>query len=236
MSDRSATLAHGLPILGDPPVRAELAVPPGHWTGTRTRARLRIARLVPEDVVPAGEVIAGLPAWAAAVPVTSEPRTWVDVTRSGGLNHGLVIGDALLRRESSRMSDLQAALAALPHGNNSVELALQHLSPLRETALESLSFGHFVSWGIPLPQMQVVIHDEDGFAGRVDFVWEDLRVIGEADGVGKYQSRGALIAEKRREDRLRRLGYVIVRWTWDELVNEPWVVLERIARALRLAA
>ena len=33
------------------------------------------------------------------------------------------------------------------------------------------------------------------------------------------QECGALCLEKRREDRLRALGYEVVRWTWADLLN-----------------
>ena len=39
-------------------------------------------------------------------------------------------------------------------------------------------------------------------------------------------------AEKWREDDLRRAGYVIVRWTYQELLSDPMAVMLRIQRAL----
>ena len=38
------------------------------------------------------------------------------------------------------------------------------------------------------------------------------------------------------EDRLRALGYVVVRWTWRELMENPAAVAARIVRARALAA
>jgi very-short-patch-repair endonuclease len=66
--------------------------------------------------------------------------------------------------------------------------------------------------------------------------WPGLGVIGEADGVMKYGSADDLIAEKAREDRLRALGLMVVRWTWDEIRANPAQVAERIRRAARRAA
>lgn len=67
---------------------------------------------------------------------------------------------------------------------------------------------------------QVTIVDEDGdFVARVDFVVEGTRIVVEFDGKVKYTEGGpdALFAEKRREDRLRRLGYTVIRVTWADL-------------------
>ena len=59
-------------------------------------------------------------------------------------------------------------------------------------------------------------------------------VIVEFDGAVKYegaQGRSALVAEKRREDALRALGYVVVRVTWSDLAS-PTRVISQIRRAL----
>lgn len=72
--------------------------------------------------------------------------------------------------------------------------------------------------------------------GRSDFGWPELGTLGEFDGIVKYSGRygqttqGALVAEKRREDRIRDEGWQVVRWTWDELA-EPSALLERLERA-----
>ena len=100
-----------------------------------------------------------------------------------------------------------------------------------QTALESISRFQLMAEGLPEPRLQVAFHDEGGLIGYADMVWESLGVIGEADGLGKYHSREDLIAEKRREDRLRALGWIVVRWTWDEIFRNPRAVAERIHRA-----
>ena len=55
---------------------------------------------------------------------------------------------------------------------------------------------------------------------------------GEADGTTKYADREVLIAEKRREDRLRALGLQVVRWTWQDLARDPWRLQVRLGQAL----
>lgn len=61
--------------------------------------------------------------------------------------------------------------------------------------------------------MQVEIRSyAAAFIARVDFLWMDERLVGEADGMVKYDSREALFAEKRREDAIRGEGYRVIRW------------------------
>ena len=75
---------------------------------------------------------------------------------------------------------------------------------------------------------------------RVDFLFRAQRVVVEFDGAVKYGGPGtqgqlALVAEKRREDTIRRLGYVVVRLTWADLAS-PERVASLIRAAIRLAA
>jgi len=233
----SAALVHGLPLLSAPRC-VELVAPVGGWTGIRGGVRLHGLSLVEDEAM-------ALPAREdpplvndERVRVTTPSRTWFDVARTRPLADALAVGDAVLRDRlcSREQLEVVATRAANFRGCRRVARALPLLSPLRESPLESVSFAEFVDWGIPLPEMQVTILDEEGFVGRVDFLWRDALVIGEADGAGKYENRGVLLAERQREQRLRDLGYIVVRWTWDELMNEPWKVRLRIQRALRSAA
>jgi hypothetical protein len=105
-----------------------------------------------------------------------------------------------------------------------------------QSALESISRFHFMAGGLPEPLLQVPFYDDEGLIGYADFAWAGLKVIGEADGLGKYASREDLIAEKRREDRLRALGWIVVRWTWEEVFRSPGAVIERIWHAARQAS
>lgn len=89
----------------------------------------------------------------------------------------------------------------------------------------------FAGLGLVQPEQQVEIRDDLGrFVARVDFLFRELNLIVEFDGALKYagaDGREALIAEKRREDALRRLGYRVVRLTWADL-HDP----ERVLRLL----
>ena len=84
---------------------------------------------------------------------------------------------------------------------------------------------------------QVTISDHHGrFVARVDFVVEGTKVVVEFDGRLKYAAGDPRVLwdEKRREDELRRLGYVVVRLTWADL-ERPGVALAKVRRALQAA-
>jgi len=115
------------------------------------------------------------------------------------------------------------ALAAVPYAD-----------PRLETALESLSWARFIEGGIDLPEPQVWVTGASGRAWRVDFLFGG-RVIGECDGAVKYVEGDSLWKEKKRQSDLEESGYIVVRWTWEEIAFRPHVVLARIARALSRA-
>ena len=233
----SAALVHGLPLLALPP-RVELIAPAGSWTGIRRGVRLHGLELGSRDSMPLPPRDGPPLVSDEGVRVTTPARSCVDLARVSSLAQALAVGDTALRAHRCGHADLMVAVEAVVglRGCRRASRALALLSPLRESPLESVPYAAFAEWGIPLPEMQVTIHDEEGFVGRVDFLWRDARVIGECDGAVKYESRGVLIAERHREQRLRELGYIVVRWTWDELMQEPWKVRLRLLRALRLAA
>lgn len=82
-------------------------------------------------------------------------------------------------------------------------------------------------------------YDHEGFIARTDFFWPDYGVIGEFDGDAKYlddellggrSTRTLILAEKKREDRLRALGYTVVRWDW-KAVTDPDLLRRKLEGA-----
>ena len=122
--------------------------------------------------------------------------------------------------------------------------AVELLDPRSESAGESASRVRLHQDGLPAPDLQHDIFDEQGtFVARVDFLWKEQRTIGEFDGKIKYgrllkpgQSiEEVLFEEKRREDALRHLGWQIVRWLWADLYR-PGVIRDRVLRAFARSA
>ncbi len=77
--------------------------------------------------------------------------------------------------------------------------------------------------GIADPELQFEIFDVNGeFVARTDFAWPELLLVGEVDGMAKYgellkpgqTASSAVMAEKRREERIRQQNFWVVRWDW----------------------
>ena len=149
----------------------------------------------------------------------------------------LVAADAALARGLLTPESLPVAIADFEghRGVGPVRAALRCADGRHESPGESLTayvlrgLGHDVE-----PQFEVVA---EGRTYRADFRITGTRVLVEFDGRVKYASGdgAVLFDEKRREDALRRCGWVVVRLTWSELAT-PALVHGRVLEALRLAA
>ena len=108
---------------------------------------------------------------------------------------------------------------------------------MAESVLESLIRLILVFAGLPQPEMQVWLSGRSGKRFRVDFYWREWRLIGEADGFGKYgnspqEIREALSRERQRQRDLEDAGYVVIRLVWDDL-RRPDVIVRRVKDAMR---
>jgi very-short-patch-repair endonuclease len=66
----------------------------------------------------------------------------------------------------------------------------------------------------------------------VDFLWRDQRVVLEVDGHKYHASRSAFERDRRKDAVLQAAGWAVMRITWRQLVEEPCVVVARLAQAL----
>ncbi|HEX2857756.1 MAG TPA: hypothetical protein VHO26_09815 [Propionibacteriaceae bacterium] len=126
------------------------------------------------------------------------------------------------------------------HGARRAQTALGLASGLAESPAESLSRLAFHDHGIPQPVLQYSVIDQFGRVVAItDFAWPDFGVVGEVDGRVKYERllrpgervSDALVREKRRENDIQALGWVVFRWFPDELAS-PGVLCTRLRRLL----
>lgn len=153
----------------------------------------------------------------------------------------LVIGDSALHKGLVTVDELQAVADSwLRHtGSRALRYRLALLDGDAENGGETLIREFLRKHGLPKPVLQLEIAGPGGFLARVDFAWPELGVILEFDGKGKYlrgmrpgEDPGDVVfREKQREDRLRDLGWVVVRMVWADL-STPVPTLARLRTAL----
>jgi Protein of unknown function (DUF559) len=67
---------------------------------------------------------------------------------------------------------------------------------------------------------------------QVDFVWHRSRVIVETDGYSTHRTRQAFARDRRRDQLLATNGWRVVRFTWEEVTQEPRHVAEVVRKLL----
>ncbi len=233
LSHVTAAAVFGLPVPRPLLDDVWLTAPFGSGRSTRYRAPVRreVATLEPQDVVA-----------RRGMPVTRQARTVADCLRHLDLVESVPIADAALHAAAGQADGLRLEHIARvldtqtswPYASRGVR-ALPLLDGRRESVLESRSAITFGAFGLPAPIPQAVILDRNGnFVARVDFLWREYGVVGEADGAGKYRGDDpvrVIREEKDRQALLEALGLVVVRWDWRHLFGEPPEVVVRLRRA-----
>lgn len=215
----SAVLAHNLPMLGRRPPRPILAC---DRSGRSAHDRfLKVATLPPADRT----TIDGIRA-------TTLPRTVVDVARRSSLRAGVVVADAALRGglDPAVLRAAAAAHAGWPYGRQALRV-VQLADGRAESPLESIGRMGLHEQGVEPPELQVEVWLGGRFVARVDHLWEQHHVIGEADGMSKYVESSVLREEKVRQEHLERVGFVVVRYDWDEAYRRPAQLADRFRGA-----
>jgi hypothetical protein len=182
---------------------------------------IRVAPLDPDELA----VVDGMP-------TTCATRTVLDLARLWSFRDALVTADDALRQGlTSRDSliDLQVRRPSWPRGGR-VSRVIGFADGRSESVGESVARVVLAEGGLPPPALQYEVRDGGELVARVDFCWEEEGLIGEFDGRVKYTDRDVLIREKRREDRLRALGWRFLRFGWEDL-QRPRTLCAR-ARAL----
>lgn len=164
--------------------------------------------------------------------VTSVARTVADCLRHLGPVDGVAVADAALHRWPFLTRPVERVLEQCQTwpGYGTAARSWAMTDGRRESPAESWSYVAASRQGLPIPEPQVLVCDRHGRpVARVDAWWDGIAVVGEVDGLVKYQVRPdgdprdvqrALVAEKKREDAVRALGIHVARWGVSDLRDE----------------
>lgn len=67
---------------------------------------------------------------------------------------------------------------------------------------------------------------------EIDFLWQEARLAVEVDGYEFHHGRAAFERDRRRDAKMVAAGWRVMRFTWRQLVEEPFTVVARIAQVL----
>ena len=161
--------------------------------------------------------------WADLTPqqvqcgVTTKVQTVIDCARVCPFDVALAVADSALREGVSR-DELLAAAKASPRTGRAKALKVVKAADGRaanpfESVLRAIA--------LEVPGLCVVPQQWVGDIGRVDLLDQRLRLVIEAESHEFHSSRTALARDVRRYTWFARLGYTVVRFTWEEVMFHP---------------
>lgn len=218
VSHLSAALAHGWKVVAPPPSptvtvprnrRLPLLLPPleRHW-----------ADLAPERVCDG---------------VTVPAQTVLDCSRAYARPAALAVADSALRVGAVTVDQLLSEAHASPRTGRSravwvAEHASGHAANPFESALRAAA--------LEVPGLTVRPQGWVGSAGRADLVDERLLVAIEADSWQHHGHREAFRHDVRRYAEFARLGWVVVRFLWEDVMFQPARVRRHLAEVAAVRA
>jgi putative AbiEi antitoxin of type IV toxin-antitoxin system/uncharacterized protein DUF559 len=167
------------------------------------------------------------------LPVTTVPRTLLDLASLSTTDQ---IRRALAQADYHRLlvrDDVVAACGPGRVGATRLRAALDRHEPrlaMTRSELERRLLAECEAAGIPLPEVNVVI---EGWT--VDAVWRRERVVVELDGRDNHSSPGQMERDRRKDLQLRAAGYVVLRYTWAQIIFEAPAVIADLRAALSSA-
>lgn len=161
------------------------------------------------------------------IPVTSVPRTLVDLSASRGIGWLARAMDDAMRRNLALLPDFRECANRLTGAPGRRPSVVRLLVDERfaigggrtESWLERVVLGILLDAGIeePVPQHWVTV---DGHRYRLDLAWPDKKIALEADGFGAHSSYGSFHDDRRRDLRLRRVGWDVLHVTGEMTAEE----------------
>lgn len=208
LSCTTAARIHGLPVLLDRGVHLTVPRSWGHATAPGVRVHRRDLRGDEHDGI-----------------CTSLLRTVVDCARELPLREALVVCDAALRAGLSLERLQRVAATASGRGSAAVRHVVQVADARAESPIESCLRLLAIDLAHVAPQVWI-----DG-VGRVDLVLDGWLVL-EADGFEFHSARAHYREDRRRANALAAQGFVLLRFSYEDVVHRPEQVVEVLTAVL----
>jgi len=218
-SGRTAAWLHGLDLAPCDPI--EVTIPESIGGGRRAGAYVRRAALAGEEIVLRRDL-----------PTTSALRTIVDLCGRDPLTEGVVAADMALHARLVAVADLRTHAAEHPRAKGIARLrrVVDLAEPKADSAMETRLRMLLVLAGLPTPEVQVPIKDDQGrFLGRPDLFYRHQRLAIEYDG-GNHRDR--LVDDNRRQNGLVGAGFRLLRFTAADVYRTPDRVVAQVRHAL----
>ena len=226
VSHRSAARMHGLKPVGKSPLEVTVT----HRGTNRFPGVLvhQTTDLIPDHVT----VIGG-------TQVTNPERTVIDLAQVVSLERLARILDNALASSLVDVSSLANMCAALSRKGKTGMSKLKPLvaqrtgKPVAETSeLEAHMSTLIERAGLPKPVKEFKAPWLRPIAGRVDFAFIEQKVLVECDGRRWHTKFDAFEVDRRRDNAAQLAGWIVLRFTWRMVVDNPMEVVAEVREAL----
>jgi hypothetical protein len=211
----TAAWLHGLDVAPCNPI--EVTIPERTGNARLAGASVRRAVLAREEILT-----------QRGVPTTSALRSAADLGGRNPLTEGVVAADMFLNARLVSIAQLRTYVSEHPGSNGIARLrrVVDLAEPKAESAMETRLRMLLVLAGLPRPEVQVSLHDDQGnFLGRPDLLYRDRRLAIEFDG-GNHRDR--MVDDNRRQNRIIGAGYRLLRFTAAEVYRTPDSVVMQV--------
>ncbi len=166
------------------------------------------------------------------IPTTSAVRTIVDLGASAPPWTVEKCLDTALRKELFTTWEVHRFVARVAkRGRNGIgtirPLLDERLTWVghTESDLEDLFRRVISSTSHPMPMTQYELVEPSGrFVGRFDFAYVEQKVLIETDGERFHTDSVSFQRDREKQNRAHALGWTVYRFTWRQLVDEPYAV------------
>lgn len=163
--------------------------------------------------------------------VTTPIRTVIDCCLDLPLDEAVAVFDSAWRGGLQCREVQLAALQLAPRARRRVLAVAEAADPRAANPFESVL--RVIARGVPGLCVETQVRIKDGrFFARVDLADEDLRIVLEADSFEFHGKRAALERDCRRYDELVVRDWLVLRFSWEQVMFDPDWVAEMIRAAV----
>lgn len=101
-----------------------------------------------------------------------------------------------------------------------------------DTVIEKRLFDLLVEGGLPTPDRQFTAPWLESIDGRVDFAYLEEGIVVEADSRRWHRLFASFEIDRRRDIAAQLAGWIVLRFTWSMITEDPAFVVETVGRAL----
>ncbi len=229
ISHRSAAALHELPGFSLEPLTVSV----------RRDGRRALAGVIQEQSLELRRDHCGV---VDGIPCTTVARTIFDLCGALGARRAERALDTALARKLVTLPALWRVLDELAEHGRAGTVLMRSLLTEREpeyvppeSELEALLITLLERHGLASPERQVDLGDDDGWIGRVDFLFRGARLVVEVDGAEFHDGLLDRRHDTERDARLVAAGWTVLRFRWGDIINRPAAVAHAIRFQCRLS-